>query len=219
MGGEPVSPPTDRGEAGEGEAGSTAEWPVELRGVTETVVATLGPNDRWNHAALGVHAGEPATATTWGRTRTWRNVRERGSGVIQFVADPVTFVDAALSIHETDHPRLDAADAWVEVEVECVSSGTDGGTQWVRWALDPRASGVERTSVRTLNRGTAAVIEATVAASRLDVDAYDTETLRDRLAYFAETTHRCGGERDRRAFDRLLAHADLSAAALGIEPF
>ena len=54
-----------------------ADWPVDLRGVTESIVATLGPNDRWNMAALGLHApddsGEPVTATTWGNTRTRRN--------------------------------------------------------------------------------------------------------------------------------------------------
>jgi len=31
-----------------------ARWPADLRGVTETVVTTLGPNDRWNVAALGI---------------------------------------------------------------------------------------------------------------------------------------------------------------------
>ncbi len=54
--------------AGEAD-GTAAGWPVELRGVTETVVATLGPNEKWNMAALGLHAPEsPASrhATTWG---------------------------------------------------------------------------------------------------------------------------------------------------------
>jgi hypothetical protein len=42
-----------------------------------------------------------------------------------------------------------------------------------------------------------------VAASRLDVDAYDTRRLLVRLRYFAETADRCGGPAVREAFARL----------------
>jgi len=180
-----------------------SEWPVDLRGVTESVVTTLGPNDRWNVAALGIHApespDEPATATTWGRTRTWRNFTERGGGYVQFTRDPVDFTEAALAIREEDDPILDSADAWAEIEVEQRADGTDGGTQWVEWELRVVDSAVERERVPTTNRGFAAVVEATVAASRLDVEAYDTAELESRLAYFAEVIERCGGDGEQEA--------------------
>jgi len=192
--------------------GVVEEWPVALRGVTESVVTTLGPNDRWNAAALGIHAPgtaeDPATARTWGRTRTWRNFRERGSGHVQFTSDPVAFVDAALSVSELDRPVLDAADAWARVTVDRIERGESGGTQWIDWALHPEETAVERRAVPTTNRGYGAVIEATVAASRLDVDAYDRERLVERLERHAEVVERCGGPREREAFDRLRTHAD-----------
>jgi len=192
-------------------ADAAAEWPVELRGVTESVVTTLGPNDLWNAAALGLHApasgaptpADPVTATTWGRTRTRRNFRERGGGVVQFTSDPRTFVEAALSIREGAEPVLDTADAWVEVEVEPLAEGTEGGTQWVEWALTPVEAATLAERVPTINRGFGAVVDATVAASRLDVDAYPTDELLDRLCYFAETVERCGGPAEREAFARL----------------
>ncbi|KAA9398689.1 DUF447 family protein [Haloarcula sp. CBA1130] len=187
-------------------AGSGATWPVTLGGVTETIVTTLGPNKRWNVAALGIHApdgDEPATATTWGRTRTWRNFRERGGGYVQFTRDPVDFAEAALSVREEDAPILDSADAWVEVDVERCDSGSEGDTQLVEWALYPTDSAVERRVVPTTNRGHAAVIEATVAASRLDVPSYDRETLLDRLAYFESVVETAGSERERAAFERV----------------
>ncbi|WP_178917516.1 DUF447 domain-containing protein [Natronomonas gomsonensis] len=197
-----------------GESGGAAEWPAELRGVTESVVTTLGPNGRWNVAALGLFATDTsdgtATARTWGRTRTWRNFTERGEGHVQFTRDPVDFVDAACSVREEDDPVLDSADAWVRVEVDAVEDGVEGDTQWVEWALSPVESAVERRVVPTTNRGYYAVVEATVAASRLDVPSYDDETLRERLAYFADVVERCGGERERAAFDRLRTHADIS---------
>jgi hypothetical protein len=184
----------------------TDDWPVKLHGVTESVVTTLGPNDLWNVAALGVHAPDgdgPVTATTWGRTRTWRNFRERGEGYVQFTRDPVDFTEAALSIREESAPVLDSADAWVRVDVERRDTGEDGGTQWVEWALHPLESAVERRVVPTTNRGHAAVVEATVAASRLDVPAYDRETLLERLRYFESVVETAGSERERRAFQRV----------------
>ncbi|MFC6864951.1 DUF447 domain-containing protein [Halomicroarcula sp. GCM10025817] len=188
------------------DASDEGSWPVDLAGVTESVVTTLGPNDHWNVAALGVH--EPgddgvATATTWGRTRTWRNFSERGGGYVQFSRDPVDFVEAALSVREEADPVLDSADAWTRVTVTERDAGTDAGTQWVTWALRPAESTVRRRVVPTTNRGHAAVVEATVAASRLDVQAYDRETLLDRLRYFESVVETAGSERERAAFRRL----------------
>ncbi len=185
------------------------DWPVELAGVTEAIVTTCGPNDRWNLAPLGLFAGDPVTARTWGRTRTWRNFRDRGGGYVQFTRDPVDFVDAACSVRELDDPVLESADAWVEVAVSVSDSGTDGDTEWVEWTLVPVEAAVERRVVPTTTRGYAAVVEATVAASRLDVDAYDADDLRDRIAYFADVVDRCGSDRDRAALSRLREHADL----------
>ncbi len=199
---------------------TVSAWPVALRGVTETVVTTEGPNGLWNVAALGLHAdddtetdnrehdlagetGSRVRSRTWGRTRTWRNFRERGEGYVQFTRDPVDFVDAALAVRETDDPVLDGVDAWVRVAVTRLDEGTSGGTQWVDWALEPQESAVERRVVPATNRGRAAVVEATVAASRLDVESYDTATLRDRLAYFEDVAVSCGGPREREAIERL----------------
>jgi hypothetical protein len=186
---------------------SDSDWPVALRGVTESVVATLGPNDRWNQAALGLHApddaGDPVTAVTWGKTRTRGNFERRGEGVIQFTTDPREFVDAALDVTETDEPVREGAAAWVEVDARRIETGEDEGTEWVRWALAPQSSTVRERTVPTINRGFYAVVDATVAASRLAVPAFDTATLLDRLDYFAETVERCGGPAEREAFARI----------------
>lgn len=183
-----------------------SDWPVEVGGVVESVVTTRGPNDRWNVAALGLQepeGGGPVTARTWGRTRTWRNFGERGGGYVQFTHDPVDFAEAALSVREEDDPVLDSTDAWARIEVARLDSGTDGGTQWVDWALDPVETAVLAETVPTTNRGYYAVVEATVAASRLDVPEYDRERLLDRLGYFEDVARRCGDDRIRAAFDRV----------------
>jgi hypothetical protein len=194
-----------------------AGWPdeLDLRGVTESVVTTPGPNGRWNLAALGLHTPEgdgtdgsdPLTARTWGHTRTRRNFAERGTGYVQFTRDSRTFVDAALAVREVEDPVLDDADAWVRVTVERIGAGESGGTDWMDWALDPVESQVMRRSVPTTNRGYYAVVEATVAASRLDVDGYDRAELLDRLRYLESVVRTAGGPAEREAFDRLEEYA------------
>lgn len=193
------------------------DWPVPLRGVTESVVATLGPNGRWNVAALGLHAGDPVTARTYGNTRTRRNFERRRDGdstpdgVIQFVADPREFVDAALSIREESEPVLPSAAAWVAVRVDQVGRENDGGTTVREWELTPLESAVRREDVCTVNRGFGAVVEATVAASRLDVRGFETDRLLDRLIFLADVVERCGGAREREALARIDGYADWRA--------
>jgi len=188
-----------------------SDWPVERAGVVETVVTTLGPNDRWNVAALGVEGladDGPARARTWGRTRTWRNFRERGGGYVQFTRDPVDFVEAALAVREEQDPILGSADAWSDVTVEEAATGEEGGTTWTDWELTPVETTVENRVVPATNRGHAAVVEATVAASRLDVEAYDRETLLERLNYFEQVARRAGGQRECEAIERVRALTD-----------
>lgn len=180
-----------------------ADWPVALRGLTESVVTTLGPEGRWQVAALGLEPGDPVTARTWGRTRTRRNFARESGGVVQFTRDPVSFVEAALGAAAVDTPVLDAADAWVEVAVDRLGAGTESGTEWVDWALHPVAAEIEQEAVPTIERGFNAVVEATVDASRLDVAGYDDATLRDRLARHRAVVERCGSDRDREAMGRL----------------
>lgn len=183
-------------------------WPVPLRGVTESVIATKGPNGLWNVAALGLHAGDPVTARTYGNTRTRRNFERRGGGVVQFVADPRAFVDAALSIREEPDPVLPSADAWVEVEAAFVGDHEEGGTTIREWELTPGESEVVRAGATTINRGFGAVVEATVAASRLGVAGVDDADLRDRLDVLASVVERCGGAREREAMARVAEYAD-----------
>lgn len=179
------------------------EWPVDLAGVTETVVTTRGPADRWNAAALGIHAGEPVTARTWGQTRTRQNFQRRGTGYVQFVIDPVVFTEAALGIQEAEKPLLAAACAWVSVTVERIGSGVEGETEWVEWTLQPVQTAVLDERVPTLDRGRAAVVEATVAASRLTVVGYDRAELESQLTQLAAIVDRCGSQRDRAALTRI----------------
>lgn len=185
-------------------------WPVEFRGVTESVVATRQLDGAWNVAALGLFPGDPVTARTWGETRTKQNFDREAGGVIQFVRDPIVFVTAALDLLERDEPMLPSADAWVDVTVERIDTGTTDGTPWVEWALYPDSSAVLAEYVPIISRGFNAVIEASVIVSRLNVDVYDRDASIAYLEYLRTVVDRCGSEADQAAFDRLEALTDLS---------
>jgi hypothetical protein len=130
------------------------------------------------------------------------------AAVVQFVTDPVAFVRASLGRWTADEPVADVATAWVAVGVELVATGTEDGTEWVDWALHPGPSTILERRVPILRRGTAAVVEATVAASRLGVPGEPDEVLRERLDRQAAIVRRTGSERDRAAMGRLADLAD-----------
>ncbi|WP_425492326.1 DUF447 domain-containing protein [Halovivax gelatinilyticus] len=184
------------------------EWPVAISGVVESLVTTRGPNDRWNMAPLGLFGGSPVTATTWGTTRTRRNFERTGLGYVQFSTDPIVFVDAALSIVEFDDPVFDGADAWVRVEPTAIELGSEHGTEWVRWRLDPDSASVRNRRVPTISRAFGAVVEASVAASRLDLPQYDAECGLAIIERAGAIVDRTGNSRTRRAYERLRARVD-----------
>jgi hypothetical protein len=128
--------------------------------------------------------------------------------VVQFLTDPVAFVRASLGRWTAAEPVVDAATAWVAVGVERVAMGTEDGTEWVDWALHPGPSVVLERGVPVLRRGTAAVVEATVAASRLGVPGEPDEVLRARLDQHAAVVRRTGSGRDRVAMERLAELVD-----------
>jgi len=198
---------------GDGRKTSAGQWPVTFEGgVTESVVATLGPNGKWNLAALGLFAGDPVTARTWGNTRTRRNFDRQGEGYVQFIDDPVLFVDAALSITEREEPVCADAMAWARVGVTQIDSGTAGETTWREWELDVVEGAVCEQRVPTINRGFNAVVEATVAVSRLGVTGYEDDVLLKRLEYLASVVDSAGGPREQEALERVREHSAWTRA-------
>ena len=176
-------------------------WPAALTGITETVVTTRGPNGRWNAAALGLHGDGPVvTAQTYGRTRTWRNLCADGRGVVNLTTDPMEFVRAALGVYEPEGAVLSGAAAVIEVTAAATREWTEGATKMTRWELQPVWTNIRQWRLPTYRRGRIAVIDATVAASRLDVPDADEAALRAELHRCADIVARTGNDRDQEAF-------------------
>ena len=182
-------------------------WPFDVDGVVEAVIATEQPAGGWNMAALGIR-GDRSTdranrARTWGQTRTRNNFERTGEGVVQLLTDPRLFTRAALDRWVRDDRIHPEASAWVEVAVEREASGSQGGTEWIDWRLKALDGARERLSVLAPTRGFPAIIELTIAASRLGIPEYEDDGLRDRMDYFATVAETCGGGPEREALETI----------------
>ncbi len=195
---------------------TTDAWPRAFDGIIESVIATEEPDGQWNLAALGLHAPEdhqpsdPLSARTWGNTRTRGNLDRGSAAHVQLVDDPVDFVSAALDRWEREEPVLPSAAASTTITAQRRESGTERGVSWVDWELRPQRSRIYRQVVPALSRGSVAVVEMTIAASRLGVPGYDADVLFDRLDEYARIALRCGGSRERRAVRRVADVSDWS---------
>lgn len=180
-------------------------WPFASDGIVETVTTTPQPDGTWNVAALGLTDVSEGTAQarTWGRTRTRKNFEREGRGYVHVHTDPVVFARAALERWTREEPVLPEAAAWAKVETSDTEQGTTNGTNWRDWTLRPLATDILRRQVPCPSRGFPAVIEMTVAASRLGHPAYHDDQLLDRLDAYSATAIRCGGPREREAVDRI----------------
>lgn len=186
-------------------------WPIELAGVVESIIATEQPDGTWHHAAMGIEAADQptvATGRTWGETCTARSLRRTDHAVIQFLTDPLVFVEAALGTYRTTAPISTASSAWVQATVTEQATGRTNGTGWTDWQFAPHRGDIREQHVTTVRRGHGAVIDATVAASRLAVPSYDTDRLWERIDYARTVVDRCGNDREQQAVRRLLELID-----------
>ncbi|MFB6162331.1 MAG: DUF447 domain-containing protein [Halococcoides sp.] len=179
----------------------TTDWPLDLHGVTETVVTT--PDDSGHRvAALGIHAGDPVTARTYEGSYTHANLHVEGRAVVHFTRDPALVVEAALGDLTVDDPHLDAP-ARVAISVREIDRGRDGETGWTEWALEPDDATVKKRAIPRIERAVGAVVEAAVAASRLGVPGTDRERLETRIEWAESVVDSCGDSRARAAMRRL----------------
>ncbi|AWB27453.1 DUF447 domain-containing protein [Halococcoides cellulosivorans] len=177
-------------------------WPLDLRGVTETVVTTPAGDGTHRVAAMGIHAGDPVWARTYGGSQTHANLRACGECVVHFTRDPALVVEAALGEQWVADPHL-GAPARVEIEAREIDRGEAGETPWTEWALDPVDATVERRTVPRIERAVGAVVEAAVAASRLGVPDTDRDRLLERITDAESVVDSCGDQRARAAMRRL----------------
>ncbi|MDZ7730096.1 MAG: DUF447 family protein [Natrialbaceae archaeon] len=170
------------------------------------------PPGTWNSGGTGPACWRPGDRRLPGARRGPDRIsRTAGPDTFQSTTDPVVFVDAALAIVERDAPIHERSQAWAHVTAESIEVGPNG--DWEQWALTPVEATVETRTVPTINRGFGAVIEASVAASRLEIPATDRATSSDGSRTVRAVIERTGGPREREALEHIVSAHRLDAGA------
>lgn len=175
--------------------------------IRECVVTTLGPEGRPHIAALGlIEAGEYWIAAPFRPSATLANLEARPQATASFIDDARIF--AGLVTGERDWPlaqiagwpapRLEAALAHAELEVERVEPDETRPRFFCR---------VRRVETHRpflgMNRAKAAVLEAAILATRLDMLPRD--KIESELAYLTIAIDKTAGAAEREAWERVTA--------------
>ncbi len=176
--------------------------------IIETVVTTVNPDGSINCGAMGVEWGtKEIIVKPFRRTRTMRNLRANPAAVIHLTDDILLFAEAALGDPHPDTRRAEVVDgaviedacSWREVRVVAIRD--NGPRASVRTKVVHSGSGREFLG---FNRARAAVLEASILASRLRLlDPLQTLAELDRLQSIVEKT---AGPVERAAMDLVRDH-------------
>lgn len=175
--------------------------------ILETIVSTVDSAGRPNFAPMGIVVEEERVLLRPFRdARTWKNLQEVGEGVVNFTDDVLVFARCAAGEHVPPHRPaekvrgfiLEDVCHWKEFRVESADLREERGRFWARVVAGGRGR-----DFAGLNRGKHAVIEATIAATR--VHLLGRERVREELGRLRPLVEKTGGPQEREAFAYLEA--------------
>jgi hypothetical protein len=184
--------------------------------IIESLVTTLDAGGAPNVAPMGVEWGEDALVLKpYQETATFRNVRATGEAVVNLVDDVRCFVEAALSSPVFPAAPaavvrgvvLEAACSWRELRVRSAETATPRA----RFVCDVVHRGHKREFLG-YNRARAAVIEATILATRTRL--LPIEGILEDYRRLQPIVDKTAGPAEREAMARLWGFVEREAAAL-----
>ena len=172
-------------------------------GISEVIVTTLSKDGVPNAAPIGLHCKDGRLFFRLFNSKTLDNILARPVACANIVDDPVLFVHSALSDIEPDDfeliegfPVLKGTLAWIRFECKCKKVGKIFVVE-----LSPVSCDIIHRTVRPINRGFNAVIEASIDATRYVI--FKDEKYLERIGYYDKLVNKCGGAREKEAM-RLL---------------
>lgn len=177
-------------------------------GICETIVTTFNKLE-FNAAPIGIIRKDDTTfIRIFKNSQTYGNILEEKLLVVNIVDDPILFVLSAfskISIDEFDVteyknnaiPVLKKACAWIlfrclKIRITDIALVA---------TIEPIDSKINILKITAANRGFNAVLEATIHATRYLVTKEKKYV--DLIEMYENLTNKCGGEREKKAFDLL----------------
>jgi hypothetical protein len=180
-------------------------------GISEVIVTTQSAVGMPNAAPVGIITEIDVQGVTkhfiklYKGSQTLGNVLETTTLAANVTDDVVLFVKTAwghlseeLYLSEfAGMPVLTKANAWIVFTTVLIEEHDD----YFRFQVLPRTVKINRTEVKAINRGLNAVIEATILATRFELakDEREKDSMRERVAEYAEIVAKCGGRREKEA--------------------
>ncbi len=170
-------------------------------GINEVIGITIG--DWVNTAPLGIIVDDGIKVRLYSN-HTRDLLEKSGELFVNVIHDPVVFVISAFEdldemwFESLDPPVIRNAMCWVRFEARI--EGSFAHLKFIQGE-------VLRNDIRAVNRGFNAVIEAAVHGTRYVMSR--NPELRKRILYYGRIVERCGGKRERGAFDLLLSYTGI----------
>lgn len=170
--------------------------------ILETIVSTLDAGGRPNFAPMGVRIeGERVLLRPFREARTWKNLEESGDGVVNFTDNVLIFARCAVGEFLPPHRPaqkvrgavLEDVCAWKEFRVVERDLTEERGRFWARIVTEGRGR-----DFMGFNRAKHAVIEATIAATR--VHLLGRAPVLEEIARLRPLVDKTGGPEEREAF-------------------
>ncbi len=179
-------------------------------GINEIIAVTINEDGTLNAAPIGIIVKSADDVKARARifpSHTRKNI-ERGSDLFaNIVNDPVIFAISAFEDLNEEYfsslypPVLSSALAWCKFKPQVVGNIIE---------LTLVNGEVLGSSLRTVNRGFSAVIEALVHATRYIIcEGEKKEELRRKIEYYYKLCQRCGSKREKEAFKIILEKINL----------
>jgi hypothetical protein len=191
-------------------------------GISEVIVTTRSASGKPNAAPIGIititnedknkDKNEQHFVNLYECSKTLSNVRETNKLAANVTDDAVLFVEAAFKnkvLRETHlslfsrFPVLKEARAWILFESDFVEKSSD----FFLFRLEPVAIKINRNKVtlKAINRGLNAVIEAAILATRYNLmeDTKEKEEMEKMVERYADIVEKCGGRREKEAMKKL----------------
>lgn len=172
-------------------------------GISEVIVTTMSKDGVPNAAPIGLHCKDGKLFFRLFDSKTLDNILAQSVACVNIVDEPVLFVRSALSDIEPDafeliegFPVLKDALAWIRFDCQCKKVGKISVVE-----LTPVNGEVIRSTVKPVNRGFNAVIEASVDATRYVI--FKEKKYLERIGDFDKLVRKCGGAQEKEAM-RLL---------------
>jgi len=186
-------------------------------GINEIIAVTTNPDNTANAAPIGLHKQGNKLQIHLYKNQTRENIKHTKHLTANITHNPILIVTSALSkldqkeytkieYQQEKYPILENSDAWILFKAEERDNNTTNPTPTIPttptiFILEPLTNAVNREKSQVINRGSNAVIEASIHATRYVLNHNQKQL--NQIKYYNKIVNKCGTPQDNKAMKTL----------------